>query len=408
MVSKVTPHAYNLPVQYYDNISQDGSYGSPIADTVIVLNYDDTREDDGPVMGYRYKIKHKMDATTNMSGLTTKVNHRGGRVVTGIRDNYGDFNTHLVALIGAIDPLFGQQLGLPSTSDVDNQARMKYLNKVTEALHNFQSGTFLGELRETLHMIRNPGQGFRRGIDQYVSRAKKASRGTKRSVNRNLSDLWLEYSFGWKPLLSDIDSAAETLARLVVGVPQSIVVSASASGPSESVETIGENGIASVLWNYTNRQTSHVDVRYKGCIVMPIEGNLTLAKHLFGFNLGSFIPTVWELIPYSFLVDYFTNIGDILQSWSLIGTELRWQIRTVRQRVESSTFSSNPVFNYVDGIDQTWTAQEFVPSQTDITYKSVSRNREFGLPIPNFRFEIPGISSTKWLNIAALANGRRA
>lgn len=28
------------------------------------------------------------------------------------------------------------------------------------------------------------------------------------------------------------------------------------------------------------------------------------------------MPTVWELIPYSFLIDYFTNVGDVLQALS--------------------------------------------------------------------------------------------
>jgi hypothetical protein len=46
-------------------------------------------------------------------------------------------------------------------------------------------------------------------------------------------------------------------------------------------------------------------------------------------DLPHFLPTVWDLIPYSFVVDYFTNIGDYLSGLSLRFSDVSWGCKTV-------------------------------------------------------------------------------
>lgn len=64
-----------------------------------------------------------------------------------------------------------------------------------------------------------------------------------------------------------------------------------------------------------------------------LEGNFKLLKHL----SGSLIVTAWELIPLSFVVDWFINIGDVLQSF--FGSVLSdfQQAATISLKIESGS-----------------------------------------------------------------------
>jgi len=42
----------------------------------------------------------------------------------------------------------------------------------------------------------------------------------------------------------------------------------------------------------------------------------TGVRQAFGLDLDDIAPTMWELVPYSFVVDWFCNISDILAAWS--------------------------------------------------------------------------------------------
>jgi hypothetical protein len=61
-------------------------------------------------------------------------------------------------------------------------------------------------------------------------------------------------------------------------------------------------------------------IRYKGAVIAQVKGPSWQNDDLFGFNPQNFIPAAWELLPWSFLADYFTNIGDILTA-SIVSTK---------------------------------------------------------------------------------------
>lgn len=56
-------------------------------------------------------------------------------------------------------------------------------------------------------------------------------------------------------------------------------------------------------------------VRYKPTKDSPLPSDdLSIGLLLTGLTLNSLASTIWELIPWSWMVDYFTNIGDIVES----------------------------------------------------------------------------------------------
>jgi len=298
--------------------------------------------------------------------------------------------------------------------EADNAALSRYIKRINEVHSAFKGGTFLGELRESLHMVLRPGQIFRREIGFYVQDARRFLRKAKgkrlplRTRHRVLRDTWLEYSFGWKPLMSDVKSGFDALLSLNEDVNEFASGKAGRNVTTSSTQS-GSGGTinSSVLsWSYEESQSSDYLVRYFGkANVKTMPGGWRLASQTFGFRLEEFLPTVWELIPYSFLVDYFTNIGDVIQAYSTLTSSVKWTAKTIRDEriTEWVGFKLNKL-----GLPQYQIRNElFVPPTFSRSAKNVLRSNYVGSLVPQFEFQLPGFG-LKWLNIAALAKMRRA
>lgn len=127
--------------------------------------------------------------------------------------------------------------------------------------------------------------------------------------NRSLADNWLALQYGWKPLLQDIHGAMDAIARLNLA---SVVVytarsSAHAEDRKEVKLTLGVAGSPTIglQIDFGTR-----DVRYG--IRYAIDNHLSTFLAQTGFTNP--INLAWEVLPYSFVVDWFIPIGPWLES----------------------------------------------------------------------------------------------
>lgn len=300
---------------------------------------------------------------------------------------------------------------LPSdSSTADNEARMQFFKRAKNAQTAFSGLTFLGELRETLGMIRNPGRALRRGLDDYVKHVtKRARRAKKHSLNRIVSETWLEHVFGWQPLISDIKSAGDALNRRLNRFASSYT-RISGKGRQESAAFDAnlitlEDVWMQMVWRRLHR--TYATVRYVAEIRSVCENPIRADMNLFGASWGDIIPTAWELIPYSFLVDYFTNIGDVLNAWSVRKGDIAWCNRTQRLRGTrvltekrlNKAYTESAVTNFY-----AWRSSWFDTSYYRTVREQIVRGANQP-GYPSFRLEIPGMS-TKWINMSALLASR--
>lgn len=302
---------------------------------------------------------------------------------------------------------------VPNTADeaasaalarADNLALIRYYQRIAAVHSVFKGMVFGGELAESLRMIKSPAKKLRMGINDYLDYIKRYGRSRHFSRrDRFVRDTWLEYSFGWKPLISDIDNAVDAFYNSRLVKPLFRFIKAN-SGIQEESRTITARSIISSWDGHTRRWNDVLvpgaGVRYYG--VYHSRGNGVLNSHAYGFKPQEFIPTLWELIPYSFLVDYFTNLGDIVSSWSYRSLGPAWTSKgTIRQilsytergRVERNTSLQANYLTYSSG----------GLGMSTLRSKFVRRTRLVILGIPSFEFECPGLTSTKWLNLAALS-----
>jgi len=305
---------------------------------------------------------------------------------------------------------------------VRNQALSSFYNDAWNTIRSFQSGVFLGEVKQALNMMRNPAKAIRSGLNDYADlarkRARKASRRDGRKVPRNtpsveraLADTWLEYAFGWAPLISDVKSANSAFKRLS-SAPYEFQKVRSQKGESADLGYAPMPsrqyvplcyGVLQILVKCTPT-IGTAECRIIGQVKCEIEKPIHMHQQVLGFTWNDFVPTVWELIPYSFLVDYFSNIGDIINAWSFPAGTLCWFNRTTRMRTTKSVSGEHaPMFNSLPAYYKT--ASDTGPSfKVDIEKKVISRDGS-NLGFPNVSLEIPG-SGLKWLNIAALGRLR--
>lgn len=122
----------------------------------------------------------------------------------------------------------------------------------------------------------------------------------KVSVKHYASALWLELHFGWQPLIGDIHDALKTVESLP---PKAGYIYGFGNQPYRKTN--------SAPWDYLKYDfTGTVSVKY-AVRVEVTNPNLHLASKMGLINPFSI---AWELVPFSFVVDWFTNVGQILDS----------------------------------------------------------------------------------------------
>jgi hypothetical protein len=293
-----------------------------------------------------------------------------------------------------------------SSSNADVQAKGKAIASVKDICNAFQGGTFLGELRETISMIRRPALALRQGIDSYYRRAKKLSQSGKiNTVNKAIAGSWLEYQYGWRPLISDLEGACKTAS----GLGKHFVTNRFSGTASTSTGqvvlrsyTVPSHG---ATWGWEIHQESESQVSYSGSVRAGNENSAPGLSHTWGLSTRDFLPTVWELIPYSFLVDYFSNVGSIIDCLSYCSGNIAWVSKSVKRR--SNCIAKGLKLNIPEH-DTIYSST--IPGHSSLEWTSFSRNilvPSLSALMPPLAFKLPG-SSTKFLNIGALASMRIA
>lgn len=129
-----------------------------------------------------------------------------------------------------------------------------------------------------------------------------------RSVRQNLQSHWLELQMGWKPLLSDMDNAAKAIADYVVRKPPDLCKVSGRGGRERKTRTILP---ATTQWFAGE---SVVNDTNECQVILYYTFNDRTVATAKKFGLTTVLPTIWELVPFSWVVDYVIGIGDFLEN----------------------------------------------------------------------------------------------
>lgn len=193
----------------------------------------------------------------------------------------------------------------------------------------------------------------------------------------NWTDHWLQYQYAWKPLLSDVYGACDALSKRE---KRDWRVTSKAFRSTDDVFT---KNVTS--WSGSAERHQGVFVRIDA---LP-SNDLTMSLS----SLGVLNPlsVAWELVPYSFVIDWFLPIGKWLDSLdALLGyTDIYQSVTTYTKTVYNGTGKYWQDASW-DWNDQ-WTEWgEFV---------KIVRTASAGAPLPSF----PRIKDPR--SLTHMANG---
>jgi len=248
--------------------------------------------------------------------------------------------------------------GMPSVStlSIDVENLVRYSN--TEALSgarssNFQGMVALAESGKTLRMLMNPLRSVssllgyvidqrkqRRNlkIDQMLNGAvringrvftKTTGRGRHRGPGREvktkypnivvpigdaISGTVLMNNLGLRPLMMDIDFIMNQVSQLHTKSERQT----SRGGESDSRSATSSATLTYGSGRFTIETTWRTEVSVRS-FVSYFDKFDVLLDH--GASIYDVPSTAWELIPFSFVLDYFVNVGQVLESYRALATQ---------------------------------------------------------------------------------------
>jgi len=188
------------------------------------------------------------------------------------------------------------------TDSATNQAVAKLHSKLKdEAVH---IGNFFAERHQTMSMLAGAVKGLAEAL-----RAKRkffSVIASKFSSPKDIADATLAIQFGVKPLISDVYSAAEGLVKLQNQKPTVRVRTVSSCHDSIVVKAVNPGSV------YLETTKVTVKVSY----VLEYRVSSAVLNGLSQWGLVNPAEIAWEILPWSFAIDWVLPIGGWISSLS--------------------------------------------------------------------------------------------
>jgi hypothetical protein len=308
-----------------------------------------------------------------------------------------------------------------NTAAADVQARVhnhlisKWVSQVQSIQSSFEAGQDLGEWKQTRDAMIRPLSSLQDHVLGYFDKLKKVRHGLSRNsgssrkvgIAKALNDAYLEWTFGWNPLVSDIAKAyvgLQTRNDRMALVP--ISVSAHEDYSATDDTEIVPLGPSNLSVQFSRKVKSTYTERIKGAIRNNLVNGQQPVADILQLAPRNFIPTVWDLLPYSFIVDYFLNIGNILQAYSMNFSDVAWGNFTTRT-LTTSDYAVLKIAVAIPGPPSY--ISSFGASGGNSYFSCVNFTRDVlkqDMLIPSLQFSLPLGSKKPWINMASLLFAR--
>jgi hypothetical protein len=291
------------------------------------------------------------------------------------------------AFIAATEGNLGAPIPVPAWDARDSMYNLA-LNRLNDKVRgSLDLSVALAEAGTTTRMIKN--------TIKLLRHARKLKPPGGFGSTRDVANGYLQYKYGWKPLLSDIFGVADESIRIVQNKIQRISAGSKVreNGPITQVYS-SINGTPNVRVMRIRKETS-----FSGCRIGVILQIPPSAFRLDRWMSMNPISIGWELIPYSFVVDWVYDIGSYLRNVEtalLYNTVFYSGYVSEIQRVELEDFVANHD-EVVSGI------RHMIPeAKGKLKHIVFSRRRLSAYPFPRKPTFNVDLSSSQLFSAAAL------
>lgn len=199
-----------------------------------------------------------------------------------------------------------------------NESVTKALLKIADQKVNL--GENLATLGQTARLFSESAQTlskFLKGMYDDKSMRKYLSKSyrdlVREGIPETISNRYLEYVYGWRPLMSDVYALYKLMKD---GTQKPLLFQGKGSSnrggaPTPSANPIGiyNNGAAKITGG-----TENLTVRC--CLWGQIDPNWSGARSINQLGLLNPLSLAWELMPWSFVVDWLLPVGSVLSALS--------------------------------------------------------------------------------------------
>lgn len=198
-----------------------------------------------------------------------------------------------------------------------------------------ETGVLLAELRQTIGMCASAvltltevllwlkrGR-FDKAVEALIRHGVPISRSARHrfrnysesaglSLTKWVSNAWLELQFGWKPLLQDVYNLVSQTTTLMDG---KYFPTLTLRGHGSSFRTGADSYFEAGYYYDTSLSNLTYSIDYSVTALFKVDETLTIANAL---GLDNPASIAWELVPFSFVVDWFLPINKYLSNLSAL------------------------------------------------------------------------------------------
>lgn len=166
------------------------------------------------------------------------------------------------------------------------------------------------ELKKTVRTLLNPLNNLNTLFSRF-QRSRGLS-GSTLSLSKYIASEWLKFRYGIMPILYDIEGIIKAVER----------DKAKGRHHARGSKTVSKSDLRPpLIWSHGDVDTTYQDTYTDEVIVkcgLVYDAKLSVADYL-GFNLRSIPKAGWELIPFSFVVDWLLNVQQYIAALSAFG-----------------------------------------------------------------------------------------
>lgn len=282
-----------MPLQDEFTVGSEDWFRQEVSSTSTPLFFSKSKSGDLPVNDFLWKRQIGRNPISQTNGGPQQYSH-----------NQQGFY-HAVSGGSMTGPAGNQSL--PSLDYFHSLAEMRLRAKVSQA--TLEGGLILAEYGKTSDFVKGAMVQTAKGL-RAVRRGDVKGAWSAFTNNRPpldfLSDAWLAFTYAFKPLAADVTTTVKLLE-------EGLVIS-----PLRTVRSSRKQPVAarSVLRYPSSVQgkTLRGDVRFGGGIQYRVNDPFIATLSALGFTDP--LSVAWELVPFSFVVDWFIPVNEFLHQFS--------------------------------------------------------------------------------------------
>lgn len=197
-----------------------------------------------------------------------------------------------------------------------NEAVTKALLKLADQKANL--GEDLATFKQTVNLIRHPAEALYKGLKQVhdMKSLRPLLTMTRRSLDRKgpltrAAEEYLKYVYGWKPLMQDIYGLIELAKKQGLGSPL-LLHSVGTSRQQSSLPAFVYDNISA--GSRTEFKGGSENARVNCSLWAQLDPDYQGFRTLNQCGLLNPASLAWELVSWSFVVDWFVPIGPVLSA----------------------------------------------------------------------------------------------